>query len=58
MLTFMEYQLLKFLAGKKIQLTDLRHDTQRSVELGADAQVTFSSPKVPNFGFYRYDVVP
>jgi len=49
---------LKFLAGKKIQLTDLRHDTQRTVELAADAQVAFSSPKVPNFGFYRYEVVP
>ena len=49
---------LKCLTGKKIQLTDLIAEKQRTVELGTEAKVTFELPKAPDFGFFRYEVVP
>lgn len=48
---------LRFIAGEKIRLIDLREETERIVDVAADGRVTFNIDSAPDFRFYRYECI-
>lgn len=48
---------LKFLAGKKIRISDLRHKTTKDVEVSSDGVVAFTIDNPADYSFLRYVVI-
>ena len=45
---------LRFLAGERIELTDLEHNVTRILAVPADGKVWFEIDTAPGYRFYRY----
>lgn len=49
---------LKFVAGKTLQITDLRNQTVREIEVNPEGYATFTIDQPADYAYLQYKVLP